>query len=223
MTRSTTPVRSSLLDLLDPYAPTFATLWTGLLANAPQEAPLRVAFTSCEHGDGTTTAAACAAISLALHGGREVVLVEANAHRPGLAELLGLPAGPGLEEVRSGEVALESAVRETDLPGLRVLTVGVPKVTSVPPRAAELSRIWQNLAGENCHLIVDAPPAPAHPQTVPILASLDGVILVLNARRTKRGDVRPVLRSLDSAGIPLLGTLLNRCTRGLPAWLRPPR
>jgi Mrp family chromosome partitioning ATPase len=215
--------RSSLLDLLDPFGPTFATLWTGLLAGAPSDAPLQVAFTACEHGDGTTTAAACAAISLALHGGRNVVLVEANAHRPGLAQLLGMPDGPGLEEVRSGESTLEAAIRPTDVPGLRVLPVGVPKPSSVPPRAAELVRIWERLTSDGSHLIVDAPPAPAHPQTVPILASLDGVILVLNARRTRRGDVRPVLRSLESAAIPLLGTLLNRCTRGLPTWLRPPR
>jgi Mrp family chromosome partitioning ATPase len=223
MSRSTPAPRSSLLELLEPFASTFATLWTGLLSGARPEEPLAIAFTACEHGDGTTTAATCAAISLALHGGRDVVLVETNAYRPGLAALLGIAPGPGLEEVRSGEAPLETALRSTDVPGLRVLPVGVPSATSVAPRSAEMAKVWERLGRASCHLVVDAPPVPGHPQSIPIVASLDAVVLILNARRTRKRHVKPVIAALENAGIPLLGTLLNRCTRELPTWLARPR
>lgn len=218
-----------LLGVFEPFAPAIDTLWTGLRVAKHPERPMRLGFTACHGGAGTTTVAACVAISLAIHGGQEVVWVETNGADPSLARWLGIPPAPGLEEIRRGLVPLEQALRPTEIPSLSLLLLGGtgtprPKEELLSaslqgPRTAELWTLWERLSAPGRHIIVDAPPVSGHPGTIPILASLDGTILVLDARHTKRREAGHTVRTLAAAGVPLAGTILNRCVQDLPAWM----
>ena len=85
------PMSAQVLRHFEAFAPTVDALWTGMRALGTPGRRMRVGFTACRHEAGTTTVAACAALSLALHGGQEVALVEANGVRPRLARWLGRP------------------------------------------------------------------------------------------------------------------------------------
>lgn len=226
------PAPVSVRAAIEPFAATIAALWTSLQGEhlAAREtgestSPLRLGFTACAHRDGTTTSALCAASSLALHDGREVVLVETANTSGGLAEWLDCEAVPGFEELRRGEVPVDRALRRTDLPGLLLLTAGRtrPADGSAPFRAADLRELWDLLSDGSRHVLVDAPPIPDYELAVPILASLDEAILVLNAKRSGKGPTLRALRALDERGVALRGTILGRCSRGLPRWLEPRR
>ena len=44
-------------------------------------------------------------------------------------------------------------------------------------------------------------------------AAVDGALLVVDTRRTRRAAVRQAAEMLDQAGVPLLGVVLNKLTR----------
>ena len=213
--------RAQLLPVFEPYAAAIHTLWTALRSSTAEGVPQRLGFTGYAGGEGTSTVAACTAIGLALHGGREVVLVEANGNDPDLAGRLGLPAGPGFEELRRGLVSPEEALRETDVAGLRLLLFGggdertarqkAPAASLRGPRTVDLVKLWERLAADGAHILVDAPHVHGNPSAIPILASLTGSILVLNARRTRKPQADRAMDALATAGVPLIGTILNRC------------
>jgi succinoglycan biosynthesis transport protein ExoP len=232
MSDPTSPAIVTLRAAIEPFSATIAALWTNLIDGPmrPGEAgevdpTLRLGFTACAHRDGTTTSALCAASSLALHGGREVVLVETSSPRGGLAEWLGCDPVPGFEEVRRGDVPVDRALRRTDLPGLLLLPAGRarPGDGGGSFRAADLRKLWSLLSGGARHVLVDAPPIPDYELAIPVLASVDETILVLNARRSGKGPTLRALRALDERGIALRGTILGRCSRNLPRWLEPRR
>ena len=232
MSASTGSATVALRAALEPFAATIAALWTHLAAGpagsggtGEVDPTLRLGFTACAHRDGTTTSALCAASSLALHGGREVVLVETTNTSGGLAEWIDAEATPGFEELRRGEVPLERALRRTDLPGLFLLPAGRarPGDAGAPLRAADLRKLWDQLSAGERHVLVDAPPVADYELAIPILASLDEAILVLNAKRSGKGPTLRALRALDERGIALRGTILGRCTQDLPRWLAPRR
>lgn len=203
-----------------PLRETIETLWTGLVPAGPFKVPLRVAFSSSAHGDGTTTVAACAAIGLALHRREKVVLIEANGYTPGLARHLGLPPGPGLSEVLRGERALEAALRETDVPGLVVAPWGTPDVHDRGLGASETTRaILERLTAEGRHVLVDMPPILAHPAELSLAWTMESAVIVFRAGRTSAEDAAAMVKAVNTAGIHLLGAILNRHRRDLPRWM----
>ena len=64
------------------------------------------------------------AVTAVREGNARVVIVDAYANQPALADCLGLAARPGLGEVMSGVVAVEQALQLTDLADFAVLTAG---------------------------------------------------------------------------------------------------
>lgn len=221
-----TAMPASVLTHFEAFAPTIDALWTALRPLGKPGRRLRVGFTACSGGEGTTTVAACAAVSLALHGGQEVALVEADATSPGLARWLGLEEWPGLEEVRRGLVPLEEALRTTDVPGLRILPCGGGAAHGAEPgvldgpRAADLWRLWERIAATGSHVLVDVPPVLVERRAIPILASTETAVLVLDGRRATKRDAARAIEAITISGCAFGGTVLNRCVQDMPAWIR---
>ncbi|AGW40800.1 capsular polysaccharide biosynthesis protein [Leifsonia xyli subsp. cynodontis DSM 46306] len=98
-------------------------------------------------------------------------------------------------------------------PNIRVLTAG-----RTPPNPSELlgSRTMRELLGalsELAVVIVDAPPLLPVTDAAVLSKSVDGVLLVVNAKRTKIDQLGKALRTLDQAAGKLTGVVLNRVPR----------
>lgn len=228
-----TPDRPSVVALRATFAslePTIEGLWTGLVPGGRPQRPLRLAFTACAHGDGATTIAVCAAISLARHLREEVVVFEANGTTPGLARMLAIDPSPGLDDVQRGTVTLSESLRPTDEPGVSLVPWGGgasgprasgPRETTQPDLAGETAEgYWDACAAQGRHVLVDVAPVLVHPGTIPLLWSVDATVAVWRAGRTLKKDGALMVRTLASAGIPLAGTILNRHQEELPRWFR---
>ena len=85
---------------------------------------LAVGLTSCDRGEGVTTAALNLAITGARSGNRRVLLVDTNDGHHGPEELLGVGRGPGLSEVLAEGVQLGECVTETNIDGVFLLRHG---------------------------------------------------------------------------------------------------
>jgi len=108
-------------------------------------------------------------------------------------------------------VSLESLLRDTPVPGLRVLTAG--PAPADPSALYASRRLAARLAELRDHcdlLIVDTPPVLAQPDAALLAPHLDGVLFVVDAQKSRGRQVRRALELLDQAGAQVLGAVFNR-------------
>jgi Mrp family chromosome partitioning ATPase len=171
-----------------------------------------VGVASLQHGDGATTIARSVAACLATSFGKRVVLVEANLRSPSLRAAYRLADGPGLSDVLAGSARLEDTLRAARgfgrllvLPA-SVLPAGNPAALPGPALHAAMTRMFAYAD----MLVFDLAPLLPYPDTGLLCGSLDGVVLVLNAGRSRRAESRRGVKALRDEGVPVLGAVLNR-------------
>ena len=94
--------------------------------------------------------------------------------------------------------------------GVKVVTVG-----PVPPNPSEilgtqrLSKLLADARQEFDYVLVDAAPVGMVSDPAILAIQGDGVLLVLDAQATRKGAVRQAMRSLETVGANVLGTVMN--------------
>lgn len=171
----------------------------------------RLAVTSATPGEGKSTVAANLAISLAQDGER-VLVVDADLRRPTQHRMYpSLVATPGLVEVVSREVSAVEAIQATEVDGVWVLAAGSgPQNPTHVLESRRFSEVLDQLADAYDILLLDAPPVLAVNDPLVIARHADGVVLVVDARRTTRRMLHDARRRLDDAKITPLGAVLNK-------------
>ncbi|MBC7545674.1 MAG: CpsD/CapB family tyrosine-protein kinase, partial [Candidatus Sericytochromatia bacterium] len=217
------PAASSLAmarwqDPSDDAAEAFRLLRAGLRSLKP---PTTVVVISPGVGEGKTTVCVNLAIGLAQIG-RKVLLIDADLRRPAIHRHLEVPVTPGLSDLL--QTPISDAARFDDLvaacthrpaatPGLSVIAGG--SRTSQPGDLLESPRLGLLIAAQRSQydvIIVDGPPALAYADAVALGSLADGVIIVVDPRRTPRRAAQQVVAMLRHARIPILGLVANRTT-----------
>lgn len=184
---------------------------------ASVDTPLRkIMVTSPAPSEGKTLTAANLAAALA-NAGNRVVIVDADLHKPRQHRMFKLVNNVGLTTALLDEHPnLDLLLQATDIPGLRVLTSG-----PMPPNPAELlgsSRmraLLDQLLTQADVVILDSPPITAVSDPIILSTQSDGVLLVLDTKKTRREVARRALEGLRQVNAHVIGALLNRMpTRG---------
>ncbi|MBI4771643.1 MAG: capsular biosynthesis protein [Chloroflexi bacterium] len=192
-----------------------------------------VLLTSPGPMEGKSVNAANLAVVLA-QAGMSVVLVDCDLRRPvqhkvfgltnsnGLTNLLmardGMPGGgrrlPGMEALPAPTpFSLDGALQESGIRGLRILTSG-----PLPPNPAEvlgserMRLMLETLEQQTDIVVFDSPPCVTVTDPVVLGRLVDGVILILEAGRTRRVLAERAGENLRSVGAKLLGVVVNRVT-----------
>jgi len=189
------------------------------LSAPPQglEAPKRILFVSPEHDSGTTSLTALTALELSRYAHEQVALIEANCFTPAMASYLGLPPAPGIMDVIDGRAEPDEALRGSMIPGLTVLTPGTHRA----PQPGELNlpearHLFQELFQRHRHTLIDAPPMLAHPEAQGLLEHVDVAVLILRSRSTPIHAAKTAKSLIQEAGVPILGSILNRFKSDMP-------
>jgi len=207
----------SLVTILDPAgaaAEAYRSLRTNLLFAFVDAPPKAIVFTSPGAHEGKSVTCANLGVVLA-QADKRTLVVDCDLRRPATHAIFGLRNFWGLVNVLTGERPLPDAVQEP-LPGLEVLTSG-----QMPPNPTELlgsRRFSDLLAGAREHydyVLLDAPPIGPVSDPAILSSQGDGVMLVLNAQKTRKIAVRQARRSLDAVGANLIGTVMNN-VKGRP-------
>jgi polysaccharide biosynthesis transport protein len=197
-------------------------IWTALAGlRTDEETPLRVLFASPRHGDGTTTLAACTALSLCRNLRTRVALVEANPFTPALAAYAGCAPAPGFADVlrngpgqRDGNGGALSASFE---PGLSLMPGGTLAATEpVDWRGPSVRELLDEELASFPFALLDAPPLLDRPAGRLLLASADFAVLVVRAGVTSKADARAAQQILEASDVPLAGVVLNRFETSWP-------
>lgn len=189
----------------------------GNLAECYRQLPARIAsqalaarsilITSPDALPARSIVAANLAIALA-EAGRQVVLVDADLREPIQAALFGLPNGAGLSTLLfAPDKPCRSVLRQTGIPGLRVVTAGPPpgdpgaflREHSPKGRLADLYGIAEIV-------VVDAPPISAGPDAVLLGMDTDATLLVVDDREPA-GRIEELASVLAACGARPVGTV----------------
>ncbi|CAN5777027.1 hypothetical protein BH23CHL7_BH23CHL7_06380 [soil metagenome] len=200
----------SLLFPRSPAAESFRSLRTNI-EFCSVDSPLRtVLVASAAPGDGKTLVAANLAVVLA-QAGKKVLVVDADLRRPSAHLMFNLPNTHGLTTMlRSADASTAAGIQTTEVRGLSVLASG-----PIPPNPAELlgsdrmRTLLKTLTERYDLIILDSSPLSAVTDAAVLASAVDGTLLVVKARRTRRPAMRFALEALSRVNARVLGVVLN--------------
>jgi len=186
----------------------FRAVRTNLFYSLVDEPPKVITVTSPHAREGKSTVCANLGVVLA-QAEKNTLVVDCDLRRPVLHNFFGTPNLRGIVNFLAGEVGLEE-VWVDPLPGLRLISVG-----PIPRHPAEIlsSRCFVEFldqAREGIdYVLLDAPPTQVVADAATIAAQGDGVLLVFDAQHTPKRTLRRSVRSLETVGANVLGTIMN--------------
>jgi capsular exopolysaccharide synthesis family protein len=196
-------------------AEAYRTLRTNIQFASPDKPVHTLLATSTSPDDGKSTTIANLAITFAA-AGAPTVLVDADLRRPHLHQIFDLPNEAGLTTLvsemarnKTGEVG-KLPLQDTKVPNLQVLTSG-----PIPPNPAEIlasqrmAEILALLRNGAEYVLIDTPPIIAVTDAAVLAPRVDGVLLVVNAGKTKRELAIKARDMLKQVNANLLGVVLN--------------
>jgi len=179
-----------------------------------------ILFTSAMPGEGTTSVAASYASILALEGRERVLVCEMNARRPAFSDVFSTNGEAGITEYFVSKVNLDSLIQRSQSKDLDVLHAGRQDATVIQLHlSAVFPRMLEEALRSYDTVIIDAPPVISSPETPPMTGFVDGVVLVVQAGKTKREVVLRALHSIANFKGRVLGVVLNRKRYYIPDFI----
>ncbi|MGB9034865.1 MAG: polysaccharide biosynthesis tyrosine autokinase, partial [Paeniglutamicibacter sp.] len=158
-------------------------------------------------GDGATTVATNLAISWA-KAGSSVCLVDANLHRPKVAETLKVNEKQGLTDVLTGKCDLDDALRPWHNGSLMVLPTGSTHVDSAHVLGSQAAgRLVDQLRARFDVVIFDAPAMTSSLDAAALTRHVKGLVLVARANSTTSDSLTSALELARRVDLKVLGTV----------------
>ncbi|GIV98060.1 MAG: tyrosine protein kinase [Herpetosiphonaceae bacterium] len=200
-----------LITIRDPRSPAaeaYHVLRTNIQFSSLDRSLRTLLITSTAPDEGKSTTLANLAVTMA-QGEQRVILVDCDLRRPSLHTLFGVPNEQGLTTMILSDDAAPP-LQETGVPGLLLLTSG-----PLPPRPADIlgsrrmEAIIQRLKEQADIVLFDTPPVGAVADAAVLAGRVDGVLLVVEAGKTRRDRAREAKRLLEKVNANLLGVVLS--------------
>ncbi len=209
---------------LDPYVEEqYHKLRRHLLPNSKHGATKVVMVAATDHGEGGTTTAAILASTLAKSGTLKILLVDANLRTPALDEVFEPGQDSklrGLSDQVLSEAPLDQTIYQTDIPNLSFMPCG--EVVTSPSYMFDsqpINTMLSALREKFDFIIFDGSPLRDYSESCFLAGKMDGVILVVEAERTKIEVARKIRKDLESTGVNILGVVLNKKKNYIPEYL----
>lgn len=171
-----------------------------------------IGITSAIPEEGKSVTALNLSLVMAEGGEHRILLADADFRRASIARMLGIPEQPGLAEVLRGEIGLAQALQPTPFPNLKVLTAGrtgengYAELLGGNAVAAALEEFRNGFD----YTFLDTPPITTVSDVCLLAPQSDGVIVVIQMRRTPEPTVQQAVRTLQANNIKILGSILSR-------------
>ena len=168
-----------------------------------------VLITSAIGGEGKTTLAAQLAARCG-NAGMSTLLIDADLRRASLCTLLDVPEGPGLSDVLQDESSVDEVVIPVQGGTFYLLPAGSPiQDTSRVLQSRKFELLITQLRQLYDLIIIDSPPILPVPDALILGRWVDGAVLAARYDISRFPQVERARRQLDSAGIAILGTVIN--------------
>ena len=170
-----------------------------------------VMLTSAIGGEGKTTVAAQLAARCG-NAGVHTLLIDSDFRRSSLCHLLQVPDGPGLTDLLSNKTTFDQVVMPVQGGEFYLLSAGSPVDDTIRSRMLQgpnFGQLIKQLRQLYDLIIIDSPPVLPVPDALIMGKWADGAILAARYDKSRFPQVERARRTLDNAGIPVLGTVIN--------------
>jgi non-specific protein-tyrosine kinase len=199
----------SLITLTDPRSPA-AEAYQSLRTNiefSGLERSLRSLLVTCADPETDKSSALANLAVVMAQAGDRVIVVDGDLRRPQQHEIFGLSNSRGLTDwLKEGGAP---SLQETSTPGLRLLTSGpLPPNPVALLSSNRLADLLSELSADADYILCDAPPVLAVTDAALWAGKVDGVLLVINAGRTKRDQAKRARDVLEKVRAHIVGAVL---------------
>ncbi|MCA9405972.1 MAG: hypothetical protein KC684_05500 [Candidatus Omnitrophica bacterium] len=199
-----------------------------------------ILFTSSMTKEGTAAIIANLGLYIAEHLNKKVLLIDANLRNPNLHKIFRMPEVRNFSNIVEGKATVEEGVKRINQ-NLHVLTSGsfggytlsgwkklwamltrqpiTSTVSFNPLRILEsdgMRRLIEEVSQTYDFILVDSPSYGGVKDATIISSIMDGTVLVVNERKTRRQVVKNILDPLKMRKANLLGFVLNNRTYVIP-------
>ena len=193
-----------------PVSEAFRSLRTNLQF-ASAASPIHILLiTSPSPSDGKTTIVGNLACVIA-QGERKVIIVDADLRKPRVHKVFQLQNKLGMtDQFIHPQEYPDGVAQPTEEKNLSVITSG-----SLPPNPSELLgsqrmvEIFQTLKAQFDMVVLDSPPTLAVTDANVLATRVDGVILVINPRVSKRAAIKHAIEQMVQVKANIIGVVLN--------------
>ena len=134
--------------------------------------------------------------------------------------LFSMNGGPGVTQLFCGKDDLLAVMQRTETDGLFVVTAGSPVANpcSLFESASINARIEQ-MRNEADWILLTTPPVNAYNDALALATKVDGVVLVVEAEKTRWEVAQSARERLEDARANILGVVLNNRKFHIPGWI----
>jgi exopolysaccharide/PEP-CTERM locus tyrosine autokinase len=186
-------------------------LRTQVLQRTRQKGHNTLMMTSVLDGEGKTMTAINLAVSIAREVKQTVLLVDADLRNPRIHQYLGCDVKMGLADYLQEDASLAELLVNPGLAKMVVLPAGRPLHDSTEilgsPKMEKLVEEMKRRYPER-YVIFDSPPVLTVSDALVLSSYVDGVILVVEAGRTHRDQIRKAVELLEERNI--VGLVMNK-------------
>lgn len=176
-----------------------------------------VMIVSSTENEGCTTTAVNLARALASDGKTKVLLIDGNLRSSSLHKVFGLDNRNGLLNTLRGETDPEEVIKKSDIDNLFVVTAGDSSgMLAGMTDAHAVDSVLGQLKKHFDFVIMDASPVSLYPDSINLCPKVDGVIVVVEAERTRWQVAERTKERLRSAGGKILGGVLSKRKHYIP-------
>lgn len=206
-------VEAAMEDPKSPISEGYNSLRSALLYSTASGLPKTMLVTSSQPSEGKSTTSIAIARGIARLG-RSVVLLDLDMRRPALHRAIVMLNGEnsrGVSSILTHQSTVDEALRDTDLDHLKVITSG-----PIPPSPTELlssssmTQLLEELSSRFDLVLLDSPPVLGLADSPLMAALVDGVVIVIQSDRSRRGSLKASLRRLRTLRTTILGGVLTK-------------
>jgi capsular exopolysaccharide synthesis family protein len=173
----------------------------------PTDVPLNViVLTSPDYREDASIT--CANLGVTLASISNTLIVDCDFRNPTLHRIFALQNLRGLTDILAEAYTIWEVCQEP-VPGLKVLSTGPRPADS--PEVLNMKRFadFLNQARlEFDHVLISAPPIEISSDSLILAHQSDGVVVILDAKRTRKGSIHQSMRMLEAIGANVLGTVV---------------
>jgi len=200
----------ALDDPKSPISEAYNSLRGSLSYSTAEGLPGLLMVTSAEPAEGKTTTSFAIARSFAL-AGKRVLLVDADLRRPSVHRMAGASNRKGLSSLLAGQDTLEGVVIPSGQDNLSLVPSGpLPASPTELLGSPRMAALLEQFSEAYDLVVIDSPPVLGLADSPVLSALADGVVVVIEAERGRRGMVKASLRRLQGMHPVILGAVLTK-------------
>ena len=179
-----------------------------------------IQFIGSRKGEGTSTLIRELAVTVAQHSSKPVLLVEADFAQPCQNQAFAIETKPPLDYVLQDGKALDGVISQVEKSNLFLANLSSKNQRSLTERSFFHSTdMWKTAREQFSLILIDSSPVSVSTDSLAICESVNGVVLVLEAEKTRSAVVQNVKKQILMREGNLLGIVFTKRKFHIPKFI----